>query len=60
MFRAKRVILVNAPVDQVFDYLTDFDRHGEWDGDSDLEFGGEGACRLLVRKKRDTSHHPSQ
>ena len=47
MFRAKRVILVNAPVDQVFDYLTDFDRHGEWDGDSDLK---------VVRSSAEKAH----
>lgn len=33
MFRSKRSMLVNAPVDDVFDYLGDLTRHGEWDGD---------------------------
>ena len=36
MLPAKRQIVINAPVNDVFSYLTDFTLHGEWDGAPDL------------------------
>ena len=35
---SKTSIVVNAPVDKVFNYIIDFRRHVEWDGDWDLPF----------------------
>ncbi|MCH8206328.1 MAG: hypothetical protein IH956_04925 [Chloroflexi bacterium] len=28
--------MINAPTDRVFDYLADFRRHADWDGDARL------------------------
>jgi hypothetical protein len=42
MNRWERSISVNAPIDDVFTYVSDFDRHGEWSG-HDLQVSREGS-----------------
>ena len=46
--KAKRTIEVNAPVDKVFSYLTDFSRHSEWDNNFAFEVSSTSLLRLGV------------